>query len=182
MKLLTTVAVTIWLIAIDTDRHPFAGAEFLRRPGDSVGSIGSDSPTEQDGAAQQHAQSSHGEVEEEQLSSAAVTVGHRAHALDRDKRSLQLEGLYDFDSNAIFPLSSSTTQHGGGKGRHRGSGKKGPMFQSNNQNKWSRSKMLARAVDDIVVNSDRLDLLATVLSHPCACLLSSTGMLALSSV
>jgi len=103
--------------------------------------------TVQDRAVQQH---------EEQLSVAA-SLGYSAHALDREKRALQLEGLYDFDSNSIFPLTSSshgTIQHVGGKGRHhRGSGgKKGPQ---SNQNKWSRSKILARAVDDIVVNSDR---------------------------
>ena len=145
-------AVTIiWLITVNNHRHPFTGAEFLR-PTDRTESMGSDtnSLTVQDGALQQH---------EEQLSVAA-SLGYRAHVLDREKRALQLEGLYDFDSNSIFPLTSSshgTIQHVGGKGRHhRGSGgKKGPLFQSN-QNKWSRSKILARAVDDIVVNSDRL--------------------------
>lgn len=151
MKLFAAAAVTIiWLIAVN-HRHPFTGAEFLR--------IGSDknSPTGQDGAVQQQAQLS---VSHEEKLSVAVSLGYRAHAFDREKRALQLEGLYDFDSNSIFPLTSSshgTTHHVGGKGRHhRGSGgKKGPMFQSN-QNKWSRSKILARAVDDIVVNSDRL--------------------------
>jgi len=129
--------------------------------------MGSDtnSMTVHDGAVQQH---------EEQLSVAA-SLGYRAHVLDREKRTLQLEGLYDFDSNSIFPLTSSshgTIQHVGGKGRHhRGSG--GKKGTQSNQNKWSRSKILARAVDDIVVNSDRLVRIpsscspASSLSHVC---------------
>lgn len=160
MKLLATGAVSIiWLITVN-HHHPFTEAEFLR-PSDRTDSIGSDknSSTGQDGAVQQQAQLSTSTSHEEELT-AADSLGYRAHAFDRGKRALQLEGLYDFDSNSIFPLTSSshgTTQHVGGKGRHhRGSGgKKGPLFQSN-QNKWSRSKILARAVDDIVVNSDRL--------------------------
>lgn len=166
MKLFATAGVTvIWLITVNNHRHPFTGAEFLR-PTDRTESMGSDtnslSLTVQDRAMKQH---------EEQLS-VATSLGYSAHALGRGKRALQLEGLYDFDSNSIFPLTSSSHGTVGGKGRHhRGSGgKKGPQ---SNQNKWSRSKILARAVDDIVVNSDRLVRIpsscspASSLSHVC---------------
>jgi len=133
---LASAAVGIWFAV----SHVLAVAIGSLHPNDRPGGMGADYPT---------VLMSHGE-------SSTYNLGQHDDALDRDKRALQLEGLYDFDNNAIFSVHHNHIISSG-KARHRGS-KKGQQLQSNNQNKWSRSKMLSRAVEDIVVNSERQDL------------------------